>query len=206
MEELGFISLSSDAGIFLHRKGTSFVVAVIYVNDTIFCGPDKEFTQSLKAKFMQRWEVWDLGDVTEFLCMRITRTGDKIHLDQTEYLHTVLQRCGMQNTKSAATPLPAGYVAVKSLEPTNSALRSRYQTVIGSLLYLMLGTRPDISFTVTQLAQHAANPMEDHLNKALYICRYLIGTPDYKLVYDGASGKGISACTDSDWASNINNR
>jgi hypothetical protein len=206
MEELGFISLSSDAGIFLYRKGTSFVVAVIYVDDAIFCGPDKEFTQSLKAKFMQRWEVRDLGDVTEFLRMRITWTGDKIYLDQTEYLHTVLQRCGMQNTKSATTPLPTGYVAVRSLEPMNSALRSRYQTVIGSLLYLMLGTRPDISFAVTQLAQHAANPTEDHLNKALYICRYLVGTPDYKLVYDGASGEGISACTDSDWASNTNNR
>ena len=40
----------------------------------------------------------------------------------------------------------------------------------------MLGTRPDIAFAVTKLAQYAANPSKDHLDKALYICRYLIGT------------------------------
>jgi hypothetical protein len=206
MEQLGFISLSSDAGIFLYRKGTSFVVAVIYVDDAIFTGPDKDLVFKLKAQFMQRWEVRDLGDVTEFLRMRITRVGDKIHLDQTDYLKVVLQRCGMQNAKTATTPLPAGYVATKSLEQANPERRSRYQTVIGSLLYLMLGTRPDIAFAVTQLAQHAANPTEEHLNRALYICRYLVATPNYRLTYNGGFGEGISACTDSDWASNVNNR
>ena len=65
----------------------------------------------------------------------------------------------------------------------------------------MLGTRPDIAFAVTKLAQYASNPSEDHLNKVLYICRYLVGTQHYCLTYDGASGQGISACTDSDWAS-----
>ena len=84
--------------------------------------------------------------------------------------------------------------------------RSRFQTVIGSLLYLMLGTRPDIAFTITKLAQFSANPSKDHLNKALYICRYLVGTPTYQLMYDGASGQGISACTDSDWASDNSTR
>ena len=65
----------------------------------------------------------------------------------------------------------------------------------------MLGTRPDIAFAVTKLAQYASNPSEDHLSKALYICRYLVGTQHYHLTYDRASGQGISACTDSDWAS-----
>jgi len=85
-------------------------------------------------------------------------------------------------------------------------LRSRYQTVIGSLLYLMLGTRPDISFAVTKMAQFAANPTEDHLKHALYICRYLAGTPKYRLTYNGAAGQGLNACTDSDWASDVNTR
>ena len=206
MEELGFTSLASDAGVFYYRGEGSFIVAIIYVNDTIFCGPSKSLVLELKEAFMKRWETWDLGEVTEFLHMCITRQGSSIHLDQSTYLKTVLQRCGMQNAKSAATPLPARYVPKPLEEQANPERQSRFQTVIGSLLYLMLGTRPDIAFAVTKLAQYASNPSEDHLNKAFYICRYLVGTQHYHLTYDRASGQGISACTDSDWASDPLNR
>jgi len=155
---------------------------------------------------MKKWETRDLGELTEFLRMRITRVGRSINVDQTAYLQTALQQCGMQNAKAALTPLPAGYVPVKSEEAADPERRRRFQTVIGSLLYLMLGTRPDIAFAVTKLAQYAANPSKDHLDKALYICRYLVGTQHYRLTYDGASGQGLSACTDSDWASDTTSR
>lgn len=66
----------------------------------------------------------------------------------------------------------------------------------------MLGTRPDISFAVTKMAQHAANPDETHLEKALYIIRYLNTTSNYKLVYSkNGDETGVHAHTDSDWAS-----
>jgi len=65
---------------------------------------------------------------------------------------------------------------MKHTGPIDHALQKRFQIVIGSLLYLMLGTCPDIAFAVTQLAQHTANLFPDHLSKALYICRYLVGT------------------------------
>ena len=70
----------------------------------------------------------------------------------------------------------------------------------------MLGTRPDIAFAVTHLSRHSANPSQDHLNKALYICRYLIGTSTYSLVYNGGSSAGLTACTDSDWGSDPTSR
>ena len=70
----------------------------------------------------------------------------------------------------------------------------------------MLGTRPDIAFAVTKLAQHSANPSEDHVQKALYICRYLQGTRSYKLEYTGKNGLGLVAFTDSDWGSDPNDR
>jgi hypothetical protein len=70
----------------------------------------------------------------------------------------------------------------------------------------MLGTRPDIAFAVTKLSQHATNPSEDHLSRALYICHYLLGTSDYALVYDGPSGSRLEAYADSDWASDPNTR
>jgi len=133
--------------------------------------------------------------------MRITCKGHTIHLDQCAYLQKVVECCSMLNAKSASTLLPAGYYATKNIEPVDVELRSHFQMVIGFLLYLMLGTRPDIAFAVTHLSCHATNPSQDHLNKALYICRYLIGTSTYSLVYNGGSGAGLIACMDSDWGS-----
>ena len=142
---------------------------------------------------MKKWECWDLGEVTKFLRMKVHRDGSKINLDQCTYLETVLECCGMQNCKSAATPLPAGYMPEPMSPDTaiNPELQRCYQMVIGSLLYLMIGTRPAIAFAVTKLAQFTARPSEEHFNKALYICRYLRGTSKYCLTYDGTSGQGL---------------
>ena len=113
----------------------------------------------------------------------------------------------MTNAKATTTPLPTGYIPSKNESGISTPeLRSKYQTVIGSLLYLMLGTRPDISFAVTKLAQFSANPLQEHLDKALYICRYLVGTQDYRLTYNGTSKEGLIAVTDSDWASDNTTR
>jgi hypothetical protein len=148
---------------------------------------------------MKKWECRDLGEPHEFLQMNIHREGCKIYIDQRSYLDKVLERCGMINAKPARTPLPQGYHPEKNDAPVDPEMRSHFQMVIGSLLYLMIGTWPDISYAVTQLAQQSANPSKEYLEKALCICCYLLGTADYSLVYDGDSGKGIIACTDSDW-------
>ena len=192
MENLGFTCLNSDAGIFIFRNKDSYIIAVIYVDDALFYEPLKSLVLQLKEEFMKIWETRDLGDVTEFLHMCINRVGQEIHLDQQDYLRTVLQHCGMENAKASLTPLPARYVSLPLAKGTmaSSELQSRYQTVIGSLLYLMLGTRPGVAFVVTKLAQYAANPSQDHLDKALYICCYLIGTQRYQLTCDGETGQG----------------
>ena len=149
--------------------------------------------------FMKKWECRDLGEPHEFLRMNICQEGRCIYIDQWNYLNKVLECCRMINAKPTHTPLPQWYYPEKNNAPVNPEMQTCFQTVIGSLLYLMIGTRPDISYAVTQLAQQSTNPSKEHLEKALYICQYLLGTANYSLVYDGESGKGIIACTDSDW-------
>jgi hypothetical protein len=201
MAEMGFRRLKSDSGIFaLFGLNGIKVVVIIYVDDAIFLGPNIQDVNMAKDLFMKRWECRDLGTTKEFLHMSILRRGTTLILDQKEYLHTVLERFGMQNAKSVPTPLPSGYVPLNNTDPVDEKLRNRYQQVIGSLLYLMLGTRPDIAFAVTKMSQFAANPSQEHLNKALYICRYLVGTQDYYLSY-GAKQDGIIAFADADWGS-----
>jgi len=207
LKELRFECLKSEAGIFFYKKkDTNIVISIIYVDDTLFCGPNKAVVDAIKAQFICKWECRDLGEPNEFLQMRITHKGHAIHLDQCVYLQKVVEHCGMLNAKSASTPLLAGYYAAKNTEPVDADLHSHFQTVIGFLLYLILDTRPNIAFAVTYLSCHAVNPSQDHLNKALYICRYLIGTSTYSLVYNGGSGAGLIACTDSDWGSDPTSR
>ena len=63
MKELGFEGLISNAGLFIWRNKHGLVLAVIYVDDALFCGPNKALVQELKEKFMKKWECQDLGDV-----------------------------------------------------------------------------------------------------------------------------------------------
>ena len=130
------------------------------------------------------------------------RKGNKIYLDQAVYLEKVLECFGMQNAKASKVLLVEGYNPSENKGEIDPKIHADYQSIIGLLLYLMLGTRPDICHAVTKLSQFAANPSQEHLDRAKSICCYLVGTKNYVLVYDGDSQKGIYAYTDSDWAAN----
>ena len=164
-----------------------------------FCGPSKSLVEKIKAAFMKKWKCWDLGEPCKFLWMNIHWEGHCIYIDQRNYLNKVLEHCRMINAKPASTPLPQEYYPEKNDAPVKPEMRTHFQMVIVSLLHLMIGTWPDISYTVTQLAWQSANPSKEHLEKALYICQYLLGTANYLLVYDSDSGKGTITCIDSDW-------
>ena len=67
-------------------------------------------------------------------------------------------------------------------------------------MYAALGTRPDISFAVSSLAQFMQNPGRPHWEVLKRVFRYLKGTKDLKLVIGGSQG-GLEAFSDADWAS-----
>jgi hypothetical protein len=129
-----------------------------------------------------------------------------ISIDQMDYLQKVLEWCGVANAKPVSTPLPEGYKPEFNSATLNSELQLRFQMVIGLLLYIMLGTHPDIAFAVTKLAQYTANPSQTHYDKAIHICHYLLGTAKYQLVYNGKNGNGLIAFTDSSYGNDVDSR
>lgn len=155
---------------------------------------------------MQKWESRDLGEAKEYLGMRITRDrkNRSITLDQSKYANKVVVRFGQENCKETLVPLPTGYIPKAKVGDINGNLRSCYQSVIGSLLYIMLGTRPDIAYSVIKMSQYSSNPSEDHLQKAMQIVRYLSHSQSLCITYT-ASGNhsGLIAYSDTDWAGDI---
>jgi len=179
---------------------------MIYVDDSGFMRNNATLVKEKKKAFMGIWECHDLGELKEFLGISIRHSGHKIILDQKVYLTKVLDRFSMTNAVIANTPLPHRYTPVAHTGNPDPTLRTQYQAIIGSLLYLMLDTYPDIAFAVIKLSQFSANPSKEHFERAKYICHYLAGTKDYTMVFDGKTNEGLIAHSDSNWAADVNNR
>ena len=94
----------------------------------------------------------------------------------------------------------------KSEEPVALDTKTYYQQIIGTLIYAAIGTRPDIAFVATRLSQFNNNPTQEHIKYAKYVLRYLKGTKELKIKYDGASDAWLIGYSDSDWGENRDDR
>jgi hypothetical protein len=105
----------------------------------------------------------------------------------------------MSDANPAHTPLPSGIEIhlVKYEEQASASKIRAYQQVIGSLLYIQIGTHLDISFAVSHLAQYVSNPSPQHMQLAKYILAYLSGTADLWLHYNGMGREGLYGYSDS---------
>ena len=138
MATLSCMCLVSDSGIFVNKEKT--IVIIVYVDNVLFLGANKKDISSLKQRFMKIWECRDLGDTQEFLRMCIIKSNGQIKIDQVDYLNKVLQQFNLLNVKAPPTPLPEGYQPRPNTGSADPELHSKFQQVIGSLLYIMIGT------------------------------------------------------------------
>ena len=201
--ELGFERTYSDAGVYVNHqhKGDGLLIVVLYVDDITIMGSSLENVKQLKQKLSLRYEMSDFGEIQSYLGMRISRdcSQKRIEVDQSGYIKSILDRFGMADANPHPTPLPTGadeHLVKYTAQATQADIK-HYQSLIGSLLYVQIGTRPDISFAVSRLAQYAANPSPQHLRLATYVLSYLLGTVDMRLCYDGANGSGLVGYSDS---------
>ena len=105
------------------------------------------------------------------------------------------------------TPGQPGIKPYKNNKITENKITAQYQSEIGSLLYLSLKTRPDITFNVNLGARFMANPAKDHFNLIKYIWQYLLYTLNIGIIYNCLGNDlYIKGYCDSDWAGDINNR
>src|SRR5258708_16210622 len=200
---LGFEWTYSDAGIYVHHQhgGNSLLIVVLYVDDITIMGSSLEDVKQLKEKLSLRYEMSDLGEIQLYLGMRICRvcSKERIETDPSRYIRSTRDRFGMADANPHPTPLPAGADVhlIKNIAQATQAEIKHFQSLIGSLLYVQIGTRPDISFAVSHLVQYATNPTPQHLCLATYVLSYLLGTADKCLCYDGTNGSGLHGYSDS---------
>ena len=105
----------------------------------------------------------------------------------------------MAGCQLAPTPLPSNVLLVSNLKTCLNKDRTKYQSLVGSLMFAALGMHPDISFVVTCLSHYSANSSVEHWCLGQYILHYLQGTASAMILYNGASNTSLVAYLDSDW-------
>jgi hypothetical protein len=141
--------------------------------------------------------------------MEIECTSDGVYsLSQSFYIDMTLKKFGMENAHGHQTPMDPN-IHLEIFENDEEVDQQLYLSIVGSLMYASLGSRPDISFAVTSLSRFNMDPRSCHLTAAKRVLRYLKQTHDLKLWFDGSKNIGgnyVCGFTDSDWANDSKDR
>ena len=147
---LGFTRTRADAGVYVYHliDGEGIVIIILYVDDITLIGDSSKEISRIKLVLSSRFEMTDLGKIESYLGVRIKRdrSTKRLEIDQSRYILDIVNHFGLSDTNPALTPLPAGAdVHLEKFDGQASQGDIKlYQQMIGSLLYVQIGTHPDI--------------------------------------------------------------
>ncbi|KAH9771353.1 Integrase catalytic domain-containing protein [Citrus sinensis] len=193
-----------------------FIYLLLYVDDMLIASKSKDEIEKLKTQLNQEFEMKDLGEAKKILGMEICRdrARGKVSLSQKQYLKKVLQQFGMtEQTKPVSTPLASHFKLSTQLSPSTDAereymLQVLYSNAVGSLMYAMVCTRPDISHAVGIVSRYMHNPGKGHWQTVKWILRYIQKTMDVGLLFerDDTLGQGVIGYVDYDYVGDLDKR
>jgi hypothetical protein len=196
LTSLGFTKSKVDSNLYFKVMNDESVILLLYVDDLFLIGEEKLIIEC-KKKLAIEFEMKYLGLMHYFLGLEVWQSPERIFLNQGKYVVEILKRFDMLECKSMNTPMETKLKLLvdTSLELIDATL---YRQIIGLLMY-----RPYICFSVNTLSHFLVEPIHVHLVAAKHVMRYLKGTLDCGLNYDGDHDFRLSGYNDSDWDGSV---
>ena len=209
----GYKRTNADPCVYIrHFSGGNFIILALYVDDMLIVGQDVTMIRRLKEDLSKSFDMKDLGPAKQILGIEIVRDRKikGIWLSQEKYIERVLERFNMKGAKSVSSPLANHFKLSKELCPKTKEEKENmthipYSSAVGSLMYAMVCTRPDIAHAVGVVSRFLSNPGKAHWEAVKWILRYLRGTSKMCLCF-GNSKPALEGFTDADMAGDLDNR
>ncbi|SGY55152.1 BQ5605_C006g03978 [Microbotryum silenes-dioicae] len=209
LRSLGYKATGTDHCIYSHiddQQRPHYIA--LYVDNLLIVSPVLDEIERVISGLEQRYGVKRLGPAEYILGIQIRRLDDgSIALSQERYIMDVLARFHFDTTTRGATvPMTPGLLLTAVPGQGTERIRSWYLQAIGSLLYISLGTRPDIAFAVSYLSRFANNPGRRHWIAVKHVLRYLRATYCDKLLYARGPAKvtGVVGYSNANWGACVN--
>lgn len=181
---------------------------ILYVDDIIVSSNNAEHIFNLYRKLCNYFELKDLGDISYYLGINITKDEEGIYsINQASYIEKLLRIHGMEDAKESKVPLDVGYRKAK--DDSDRIDNKTYQSLIGALIYIATNTRMDIAASVSILSKKMNCPTKLDLLEAKRVVRYLKGTKDLKLVLGSTKEEEkdiLVGYSDADWAQDVEDK
>ncbi|CAI7815504.1 unnamed protein product [Closterium sp. NIES-54] len=190
LEEIGFTPSTADHSLFMLGEGEQRSFMVVYVDDILIFSPSSDLVKEVMQKLQDKFKCKALGDVNFYLGLHIERDMEKrcMRVHQRKYLEALAAKFG-QSEGHVATPFPSGFKCVKGPEEESvgEEERRRFHSLVGSLMYAAVNTRPDVAFATGQLARIVQYPNEEQVAAGMRVAKYLGQTPTVGLQYSAAA-------------------
>jgi len=201
---MGYTQSMNDYSLFINSSEGSFTTLLVYVDDIILAGNDKEEIARIKQALNQTFKINDLRDLIYFLGLKVARSKKEIRVHQRKYALELITDAGLLACKPALTPIDnhEKFSSTGSVPFTNI---QAYKRLIGRLMYLT-NTRHEITFSVQQLSQFLAKLTIAHYIAAIRILIYIKGAPSLGLFFPSNTSAHLKAFCDSDWGTYSDSR
>ncbi|CAI7758240.1 unnamed protein product [Closterium sp. NIES-54] len=190
LEEIGFTPSTADHSLFMLGEGEQRSFMVVYVDDILIFSPSSDLEKEVMLKLQDKFKCKALGDVSFYLGLHIERDVEKrcMRVHQRKYLQALAANFG-QSEGHVATPFPSGFKCVKGPEEESvgEEERRRFHSLVGSLMYVVVNTRPDVAFATEQLARVVQCPNEEQVAAGMRVAKYLGQTATVGLQFSAAA-------------------
>ena len=205
VRKIGFQQSEVEPCMFIRSGQDKPCVSAVYVDDIIIITESDEEMNAIKQQLCEGFKMKDMGKLHYLLGISVQMQDGKVMPDQKQYLINILRKFGLEDAKTVSTPSDPNVKLEKEDGYSNPVDATYYQSLVGSLLYAAMATRPDIAHAAGMLGRYNSAPNEAHMTAAKRVCRYLKGTIDIKLVYTETVCEAVDY-SDADWASSIDDR
>ncbi len=164
LKSIEFMKSEADHSVYVAQVGDVKFFIVVYVDDFILVCNDQNKILQIKEELSQKFEMKDLKELHFFLGMEVERNHDErlLRINQIKYLKEILKRFQMEECKPIGVPLDPKVKLQRNANGNDESKGFPYQQAVGSLMYAMLCTQPDLAYPISVLSQHMANPNMEH--------------------------------------------
>ncbi|GJW74099.1 retrotransposon protein, putative, ty1-copia subclass [Tanacetum coccineum] len=192
IKRFGFTQNRDEPCVYRKASGSDVVFLILYVDDILIMGNNIPKLKEVKDYLGKCFSVKDLGEAAYILGIKIYRDRSLrlIGLNQSAYIDKILKKFSMQNSKKGFIPMEVKHdlsneMCASSDEEKAYMKKVPYASAVGSIMYAVRCTRPDVAFAQNLVSRYQQNPGKLHWVAVKHILKYLRNTKDMFLVYGG---------------------